>query len=90
MKRTIIIILLILNIAYIATALTDTPFRYTAPYTTGVALLLVVSLLVGGITFFQARTERHQPIFLAVSLFFISLGAAGWFAFVNYLALLIG
>ncbi|MCP3027090.1 hypothetical protein [Halobacillus sp. A5] len=90
MKRILLILLLILNLLYLAVVLTGYPMRFSFAWNVGLAFGWIGCLLLSGIFFIRSGKKSGYSPYLSLAVFSLSLACFGWHAFINYLSLIMG
>ncbi|WP_431802327.1 hypothetical protein [Halobacillus andaensis] len=90
MKRFLLILLLIVNLLYIAAVLIGYPMRFSLGWNVGLGLVWVGNLLLAGIFVFRSGKKNGYSPYLSLAVFSLSLACFGWHAFINYLSLIMG
>ncbi len=90
MKRLILILMLLIDLAFISMVLIGDPFRYDNGWTFTLGGYFLLSILVSG--FFLRKTKKTRELwpYLTVSVLALSLSSLGWLVFMKYLFLIIG
>ncbi|WP_101841974.1 hypothetical protein [Halobacillus sp. Marseille-P3879] len=90
MKRFLLILLLIVNLLYIAAVLTGYPMRFSFGWNVGLGLVWIGCLLLSGIFLIRSGRKSGYSPYLSLTVFSLSLASLGWHAFINYLFLIMG
>ncbi|MYL39582.1 hypothetical protein [Halobacillus litoralis] len=90
MKKTLLVLSVIVNLVYLIHVLVDLGIKLSNVMNVTFGLIFVVSIS-GSIYFLiQSRENPGYHPYLSLTVFTLSIASIGWFAFINYLSLIMG
>ncbi|WP_430786860.1 hypothetical protein VBD025_14925 [Virgibacillus flavescens] len=90
MKKAVLLIMLLINLVFIANFLIGIGFRLTNLWTVLLGAFFIISILFSGIFLFRSRKKPGYHPYLSLGVLTLSSGSFAWFIFLNYLSLLMG
>ncbi|WP_027953660.1 hypothetical protein [Halobacillus kuroshimensis] len=90
MKKILLAISVIVNLIYLINVLVGIGIRLSNVMNVILGLIFVVSIL--GAIYFLVRSKQdsgYHP-YLSLAVLTLSIASLGWFAFINYLSLIMG
>lgn len=90
MKKTLLVFSVIVNLVYLIHVLVDLGIKLSNVMNVTFGLLFVVS--ISGSIYFLVRSRENPGYhpYLSLTVLTLSIGSLGWFAFINYLSLIMG
>lgn len=90
MKAFLLIFATLVNVFYIANTLVGFGVEISNMWNVGLGVFLLLSVIFSGYLIINKGTHKRSLSLLSVFVFFISIGSLGWYAFLNYLFLIMG
>ncbi|WP_188207467.1 hypothetical protein [Alkalibacillus aidingensis] len=90
MKNAILTVLLLINMIFIVNHLIYFDFRYNQLWMVILGLFFISSMVISVIFLYQSRKRINAQFYFSATVLSLSIGAFGWYLFLNYLFIVMG
>lgn len=90
MKKVLLTISIIVNLLYLINVLASLGIRQSNGMNVLLGLIFVVSILGSIFSLIRFRQNSCYHLYLSITVLTLNLASFGWFAFINYLSIIMG